>query len=57
MTNSSDCGESSFVLINNNMGAIHHAMGKPNLACHYFQTALKEDMKLSSTDCKIGKDY
>jgi len=30
----------------NNLGIIHHALGKPNLACHYFQTALKEDISL-----------
>lgn len=28
------------------MGVIHYAMGKPNLACHYFQTALKEDIRI-----------
>lgn len=32
----------------NNMGVIHHAMGKPNLACHYYQKALKEDITLTS---------
>lgn len=31
------------------MGVIHHAMGKPNLACHYFQLALKEDMALTNS--------
>ncbi|XP_028141925.2 CCR4-NOT transcription complex subunit 10 [Diabrotica virgifera virgifera] len=41
-----DCGESSTIMFYNNMGAIHYAMGKPNLACHYFQMALKEDIKL-----------
>lgn len=36
----------------NNMGVIHHAMGKPNLACHYYQKALKEDIALTSTTKK-----
>lgn len=44
----SEVGESSTVIFYNNMGAIHHAMGKPNLACHYFQKALKEDIALTS---------
>ncbi|XP_066142548.1 CCR4-NOT transcription complex subunit 10 [Euwallacea fornicatus] len=39
-------GESSKVLHYNNLGILHHALGKPNLATHYFQTAFKEDMKL-----------
>ncbi|CAH1100955.1 unnamed protein product [Psylliodes chrysocephalus] len=42
----SDCGESSTLMFYNNMGVIHYAMGKPNLACHYFQTALKEDIRI-----------
>lgn len=25
------------------MGVIHYAMGKTNLACHYFRQALRED--------------
>ncbi|CAG9821316.1 unnamed protein product [Phaedon cochleariae] len=41
----SSCGESSTVMFYSNMGVIHHALGKPNLACHYFQMALKEDLK------------
>lgn len=41
-------------MINNNMGVIHHGMGKPNLACHYFQMALKEDMSFSENDSKKG---
>lgn len=44
----SDSGESSTLMFYNNMGVIHHAMGKPNLACHYFQLALKEDLALTS---------
>lgn len=52
---SSEYGESSSVLIKNNMGAIHHGMGKPNLACHYFQMALKEDMIHSNIDGKKSK--
>lgn len=36
------------------MGVIYHGMGKPNLACHYFQLALKEDMIFSETDSKKG---
>ncbi|KAK9732368.1 hypothetical protein QE152_g12863 [Popillia japonica] len=43
-----DCGESSTVMFYNNMGVLHHAMGKPNLACHYYQKALQEDTSLSS---------
>ncbi|XP_044746567.1 CCR4-NOT transcription complex subunit 10 [Coccinella septempunctata] len=39
-------GESSAVLFNNNMGVIHHALGKHHLACIHYQTALREDMKL-----------
>lgn len=42
-------------MINNNIGVIHHAMGKPNLACHYFQTALKEDIGSLPSDGKKGK--
>lgn len=42
-----ECGESSTLMFYNNMGAIHHAMGKPNLACHYFQMALKEELRTS----------
>ncbi|XP_050295230.1 CCR4-NOT transcription complex subunit 10 isoform X2 [Anthonomus grandis grandis] len=38
-------GESSRILIYNNLGILYHVMGKPNLACHYFQTALKEDIR------------
>ncbi|KAJ8964599.1 hypothetical protein NQ317_017654 [Molorchus minor] len=48
----SDCGESSTVMFYNNMGVIHHAMGKPNLACHYFRTALKEDQNITRNDKK-----
>ncbi|XP_044263264.1 CCR4-NOT transcription complex subunit 10 [Tribolium madens] len=43
-----DSGESSTLMFYNNMGVIHHAMGKPNLACHYFQLALKEDIALTN---------
>ncbi|XP_063908299.1 CCR4-NOT transcription complex subunit 10-like [Zophobas morio] len=50
-----ECGESSDVMFYNNMGVIHHAMGKPNLACHYFQLALKEDMALTNCVKKDGK--
>ncbi|KAL1512678.1 hypothetical protein ABEB36_002234 [Hypothenemus hampei] len=39
-------GESSNVMYNNNMGVVYHAMGKPNLACHYFQKAIKEDISI-----------
>ncbi|ENN80040.1 CCR4-NOT transcription complex subunit 10 [Dendroctonus ponderosae] len=39
-------GESSKVLLNNNLGILHHALGKQHLASHYFQTALKEDISL-----------
>lgn len=39
-----DCGEDSTILFYNNIGVVHYAMGKPNLACHYFQCALKEDL-------------
>lgn len=35
------------------MGAIHHAMGKPNLACHYYQAAITEDLALTG---KINKE-
>lgn len=38
-----DLGESSPVLYYNNMGCIHHYMGKPHLACHYLQKALQEN--------------
>jgi CCR4-NOT transcription complex subunit 10 len=27
----------------NNMGCIHHYMGKPHLACYYLQKALQEN--------------
>ncbi|KAJ8962748.1 hypothetical protein NQ318_001146 [Aromia moschata] len=47
-----ECGESSTVLFYNNMGVIHHAMGKPNLACHYFQMALKEDTNITQSNAK-----
>lgn len=49
LTNLSDCGEDSTVLFYNNIGVAHYAMGKPNLACHYFQTALKEDLAKTQT--------
>lgn len=39
-------GESATVMFYNNMGVIHYAMGKPNLACHYFRQALKEDQNI-----------
>lgn len=39
----------------NNMGVLHHAMGKPNLACHYYQKALQED--IAQTTQKDGKDH
>ncbi|XP_060523703.1 CCR4-NOT transcription complex subunit 10 isoform X2 [Cylas formicarius] len=42
-----ESGESSKIMLSNNVGLLHHAMGKPNLACHYFQTALKDDTKLA----------
>lgn len=45
----SEYGEASQVLFNNNMGILHHALGKQHLACHYFQTALKEDIVLWQT--------
>lgn len=48
----SDCGESSTILFYNNVGVLHHAMGKPNLACHYFQMALKEDIAVANTTKK-----
>lgn len=47
--NYSKQGESSIVLFNNNMGVIHHAQGKHHLACIYYQTALKEDMKIQES--------
>ncbi|KAG5884107.1 hypothetical protein JTB14_024147 [Gonioctena quinquepunctata] len=47
-----DHGESSTVMFYNNMGVIHYAMGKPNLACHYFQTALKGDISHSQSGTK-----
>lgn len=40
----------------NNLGVIHHAMGKPNLACHYYNQALLEEQpltKLSADDCQL----
>lgn len=36
-------GESAAVLYYNNMACLHHAMGKPNLACFYLQKALQEN--------------
>lgn len=48
----SDVGESSTVMFYNNMGVIHHAMGKHNMACHYFQKALKEDIAITSSNKK-----
>lgn len=33
----------------NNMGVIHYAMNKPNLACHYFRQALKEDQAIKGS--------
>ncbi|XP_076267943.1 CCR4-NOT transcription complex subunit 10 isoform X1 [Rhynchophorus ferrugineus] len=50
--NYNDCGESSRIMLNNNLGVIHHALGKPNLACHYFQKALKEDINLNQNTQK-----
>ncbi|PSN45792.1 CCR4-NOT transcription complex subunit 10 [Blattella germanica] len=38
-----DVGESPAVLYYNNMGCIHHNMGKPHLACYYLQKALQEN--------------
>ncbi|CAH1971240.1 unnamed protein product [Acanthoscelides obtectus] len=52
----SDCGESSTIMFYNNMGVIHHAIGKPNLACHYFQMALKEDINLCQSNSKKGNE-
>nr|XP_022912981.1 CCR4-NOT transcription complex subunit 10 [Onthophagus taurus] len=43
-------GESSTVIFYNNMGVIHHSLGKPNLAAHYFQLALKEDNAITPKD-------
>lgn len=40
----SECGESSSIMQYNNLGVIYHAMGKPNMACHYFQKAIKADI-------------
>lgn len=48
----SEVGESSTIMFYNNMGVIHHAMGKHNMACHYFQKALKEDIAITSTNKK-----
>ncbi|KAJ8932066.1 hypothetical protein NQ314_014966, partial [Rhamnusium bicolor] len=45
-------GESSTLMFYNNMGVLHHAMGKPNLACHYVQMALKEDINISQNNAK-----
>lgn len=39
------------------MGAIHHAMGKHNMACHYFQKALKEDIAIASANQKENGKY
>ncbi|KAL3288711.1 hypothetical protein HHI36_003146 [Cryptolaemus montrouzieri] len=52
----SESGESSNVLFYNNMGVIHHVLGKPNLACHYFQLALKEDLALQEKLKKETED-
>lgn len=38
-----ELGESAPVLYYNNMGCIHHYMGKPHLACYYLQKALQEN--------------
>lgn len=42
--NYNDHGESSKIMYYNNMGILHHTLGKPNLACYHFQKALKEDI-------------
>lgn len=54
-----ETGDSSTVLFYNNMGVIHHALGKPNMACHYFQKALKEDIALNANfkNSKTCKDF
>lgn len=41
-------------MLNNNIGVNYHALGKPNLACHYFQKALKEDINLNQNIQKKG---
>ncbi|XP_017785231.1 PREDICTED: CCR4-NOT transcription complex subunit 10 [Nicrophorus vespilloides] len=41
-------GESSIIMYYNNMGIIHHAMGKPNMACHFYQQAIKEEIYTNS---------
>ncbi|KAK4885485.1 hypothetical protein RN001_001756 [Aquatica leii] len=44
---SSEVGESYLVMQYNNLGTIHHAMGKPHLACHYYQKAIKADTEFN----------
>lgn len=46
-------GDSSTVIFYNNMGVIHHAMGKTHLACHYFRQALKEDQLAVNSFVKV----
>lgn len=38
-----DTGESINLMYYNNLGCIHHYMGKPNLSMFYFQKAIKEN--------------
>lgn len=52
----SDSAESALVMQYNNLGVVHHAMGKPNLACHHYQKALKADIAFQQNSRKdIGK--
>ncbi|KAF2905535.1 hypothetical protein ILUMI_00639 [Ignelater luminosus] len=52
----SESAESALVMQYNNLGAIHHAMGKPNLACHYYQKALKADIAFQQNSKKDSGD-
>lgn len=53
--NFSDVGESALVMQYNNLGVLHHAIGKFHFACHYYQKALKEDLAYNQNSKEAGK--
>ncbi|CAG9764189.1 unnamed protein product [Ceutorhynchus assimilis] len=56
LDNYREYGESFKVMLNNNMGILHHALGKHHLACFYFQTALKEDIRIYKAMKRQGRN-
>ncbi|KAF5307187.1 hypothetical protein FQR65_LT00703 [Abscondita terminalis] len=55
--NYSESGESYLIMQYNNTGAIYHAMGKPHLACHYYQKAIKADTEFNQQTENGSKTY